>query len=173
MLYLCRKDGGDREMKIPVRVNGEAVELEARSDEMLLDVLRRELRLLSVRQTCGVGVCGVCTALVNGEPISACITLAPLVRGAEITTVEGLGGNDPVQDAFVEAQAFQCGYCTPGLILTTKRLLEEDPDPPTEKIRTYLGGNICRCGCYAKIEDAVNLAAAEASKAATPRKGGA
>jgi aerobic-type carbon monoxide dehydrogenase small subunit (CoxS/CutS family) len=159
-------------MKIPMNVNGEAVEVEARPDEMLLDVLRRELGLLSVRQTCGVGVCGACTALVDGEPVSACIMLAPLVRGAEITTVEGLGGNHPVQEAFVEAQAFQCGYCTPGLILTTKRLLEEDPRPPAEKVRTYLGGNICRCGCYAKIEDAVNLAAG-ASRAAAPAEGGA
>ncbi len=145
-------------MKISFNVNGEAVEVEARPDEMLLDVLRRELNLTSVRQTCGVGVCGVCTALVDGEPISTCIMLAPLAQGCEITTVEGLGGDHPVQEAFVEAEAFQCGYCTPGMILTAKRLLEEDPEPSDQKTRTYLGGNLCRCGCYAKIADAVNLA---------------
>ncbi len=145
-------------MKISFNVNGEAVEVEARSDEMLLDVLRRELDLTSVRQTCGVGVCGVCTALVDGEPISTCIMLAPLAEGREITTVEGLGGDHPVQEAFVEAEAFQCGYCTPGMILTAKRLLEEDPEPSDEKIKNYLGGNLCRCGCYAKIAAAVNLA---------------
>jgi aerobic-type carbon monoxide dehydrogenase small subunit (CoxS/CutS family) len=158
-------------VKVRFNVNGEAVEVEARPDEMLLDVLRRELDLTSVRQTCGIGVCGACTALVDGEPFSTCIMLAPIAEGRKITTVEGLGGNHPVQEAFVEAEAFQCGYCTPGMILTAKRLLEEDPEPTEEKIRTYMGGNLCRCGCYAKIEDAVNLAAS-ASKAATPSKGG-
>jgi aerobic-type carbon monoxide dehydrogenase small subunit (CoxS/CutS family) len=128
---------------------------------MLLDVLGRELGLTSVRQTCGIGVCGACTALVDGEPISTCIMLAPLAEGKKITTVEGLGGNHPVQEAFVEAEAFQCGYCTPGMILTAKRLLEEDPEPTQEKVRAYMGGNLCRCGCYAKIEDAVNLAASK------------
>jgi len=159
-------------VKVRFKVNGEGVEVEARPDEMLLDVLRREFDLTSVRQTCGIGVCGACTALVEGEPISTCILLAPLVEGKEITTVEGLGGNHPVQEAFVEAEAFQCGYCTPGMILTTKRLLEEDPKPTDEKIRAYMGGNLCRCGCYAKIEDAVNLAA-NARKAAAPSKGSA
>jgi aerobic-type carbon monoxide dehydrogenase small subunit (CoxS/CutS family) len=146
-------------LKVAFTVNGQAVEVEARPDEMLLGVLRRELDLTSVRQACGVGVCGACTALVDGEPISTCILLTPLAEGREITTVEGLGRKHPVQVAFVEAQAFQCGYCTPGMILTAKRLLEEDPHPSDEKIKTYMGGNLCRCGCYAKIEDAVHLAA--------------
>jgi aerobic-type carbon monoxide dehydrogenase small subunit (CoxS/CutS family) len=154
-------------VKLRFNVNGEAVEVEARPDEMLLGVLRRELDLRSVRQTCGIGVCGTCTALVEGEPISTCILLAPLAEGKEITTVEGLGGDHPVQEAFVEAEAFQCGYCTPGMILTAKRLLEEDPEPTREKIRAYMGGNLCRCGCYAKIEAAVNLAA---SVAAAPNR---
>ena len=100
-------------MKVRFNVNGEAVEVEARANEMLLDVLRRELGLTSVRYTCGVGVCGACTVLVDGEPISTCILLALLAQGKEITTVEGLGGEHPVQRAFVEAEAFQCGYCTP------------------------------------------------------------
>jgi aerobic-type carbon monoxide dehydrogenase small subunit (CoxS/CutS family) len=146
-------------LKVAFTVNGQAVEVEARPDEMLLGVLRREMDLTSVRQTCGVGVCGVCTALLDGEPISTCILLAPLAEGREITTVEGLGESHLVQEAFVEAEAFQCGYCTPGMILTAKRLLEEDPHPSKEKIKTYMGGNLCRCGCYAKIEDAVHLAA--------------
>src|SRR5215208_4291135 len=145
-------------MKVRLSVNGEAVEVEARADEMLLDVLRGELDLTSVRYTCGVGVCGACTALVDGEQISTCILLAPLAEGKKITTVEGLGGDHPVQRAFVEAEAFQCGYCTPGMILTAKSLLEEDPEPTDEKIKTYMGGNLCRCGCYAKIVDAVHLA---------------
>jgi len=159
-------------VKVRFNVNGEAVEVEARADEMLLDVLRGELDLMSVRYTCGVGVCGACTALLDGEPISTCILLALLAEGKEVTTVEGLGGDHPIQRAFAEAEAFQCGYCTPGMILTAKRLLEEDPEPKEEKIRTYMSGNLCRCGCYAKIEDAVNLAAS-ASKTAAPIKGGA
>jgi aerobic-type carbon monoxide dehydrogenase small subunit (CoxS/CutS family) len=157
-------------VKVRFNVNGEAVEVEARPDEMLLDVLRRDLDLKSVRQTCGIGVCGACTALLDGGPISTCILLAPLAEGRGITTVEGLGGNHPVQQAFVEAEAFQCGYCTPGMILTAKRLLEETPEPTSEEIRAYLGGNLCRCGCYAKIEDAVNLAAT-ANKAVAWDKG--
>ena len=156
-------------MRLRFSVNGEAVEVEARPDEMLLEILRRELDLRSVRQTCGIGVCGTCTALVDGEPISTCILLAPLAEGREITTVEGLGGNHPVQEAFVDAEAFQCGYCTPGMILTAKRLLEEDPEPTQERIRSYMGGNLCRCGCYAKIEAAVRLAAI--SLAAPERRG--
>lgn len=159
-------------MKVAFTVNGQAVEVEARPDEMLLDVIRRELGLTSVRQTCGVGVCGSCTVLVDGEPISACIFLVPLAEGRKVTTVEGLGGDHPVQEAFIEAQAFQCGYCTPGMVLTAKRLLEEDPEPTVEKIRTYMGGNLCRCGCYVKIEDAVRIASG-AGKAATLNKGGA
>jgi aerobic-type carbon monoxide dehydrogenase small subunit (CoxS/CutS family) len=158
-------------MKVRLNVNGQAVEVEARADEMLLDVLRGELDLMSVRYACGIGVCGACTALVDGEPISTCILLAPLAEGKEITTVEGLGGDHSVQRAFVEAEAFQCGYCTPGMILTAKSLLEENPEPTEEKIRAYMGGNLCRCGCYPKIEDAVNLAASM-SKAAAPIKGG-
>jgi aerobic-type carbon monoxide dehydrogenase small subunit (CoxS/CutS family) len=153
-------------LKVAFTVNGHAVEVKARPDEMLLGVLRRELDLTSVRQTCGVGVCGACTALVDGEPISMCILLAPLAEGREITTVEGLGENHPVQEAFVEAEAFQCGYCTPGMILTAKRLLEEDPDPSDEKIKSYMGGNLCRCGCYDKIEDAVHLAVGNAVRGA-------
>jgi len=158
-------------MGLRFHVNGRDVEVEARPDEMLLDVLRRELGLRSVRQTCGIGVCGACTALLDGGPISTCILLAPLAEGREITTVEGLGGNHPVQRAFVEAEAFQCGYCTPGMILTTKRLLEEDPAPSDEKIKTYMGGNLCRCGCYSKIEDAMHLAADSALSAVASSEG--
>ncbi|MEW6638068.1 MAG: (2Fe-2S)-binding protein [Actinomycetota bacterium] len=148
-------------MKIALKVNGKKVRVEVAPDEMLLEVLRREFGLRSVRETCGIGVCGACTVLVDGEPISACILLAPLAAGCEITTVEGLGGEHPVQRAFVEAQAFQCGYCTPGMILTVKRLLEENPRPSNEEIENYLGGNLCRCGCYVKILAAVKLAASE------------
>ena len=146
-------------MKISFRLNGTPTEVEANADEMLLEVLRSNLGLRSVRETCGMGICGACTALVNGEPISTCIFLAPLAEGCEITTIEGLGGSHLVQRAFEEEHAFQCGYCTPGMILTIKNLLEENPQPQDEEIKAALGGNLCRCGCYVKIFNAVKRAA--------------
>jgi aerobic-type carbon monoxide dehydrogenase small subunit (CoxS/CutS family) len=148
---------------VSLRLNGEPVELESAPDEMLLDVLRRE-GLGSVRETCRIGVCGACTVLVDGEPLSGCLTLAPLVEGREVTTVEGLGGADPVQRAFLEAHAFQCGWCTPGFMLTIKALLAENPSPSDAEITEALGGNLCRCGSYVKIVDAVKRAAAEVSR---------
>jgi aerobic-type carbon monoxide dehydrogenase small subunit (CoxS/CutS family) len=125
---------------------------------MLLDVLRRE-GLLSVRATCGIGVCGACTVLVDGEPLSGCLTLAAQVAGREVTTVEGLAG-DPVQRAFAETHGFQCGWCTPGFVLAAKRLLEVNPSPSDEEIAEGLGGNLCRCGSYVKIVEAVRRCAA-------------
>jgi aerobic-type carbon monoxide dehydrogenase small subunit (CoxS/CutS family) len=142
-------------------LNGTPTELEVQTDEMLLDVLCRDFDLRSVRATCGVGICGACTALVDGRPISTCIFLAPLAEGHEITTVEGLNGDHPVQGAFEEEYAFQCGYCTPGMILTAKSFLEENPTPSDEEIKVALGGNLCRCGCYVKIIRAVKRVAAK------------
>jgi aerobic-type carbon monoxide dehydrogenase small subunit (CoxS/CutS family) len=146
-------------MKIACLVNHQSVELETRADEMLLEVLRRELHLTSVRATCGVGICGACTALINGEPISTCILLAPLAQGCEILTIEGLDSQHHVQQAFEEEHAFQCGYCTPAMILTCKALLEENPHPTDAEVKEALGGNLCRCGCYVKILKAVKRAA--------------
>jgi aerobic-type carbon monoxide dehydrogenase small subunit (CoxS/CutS family) len=146
-------------VKLMLRVNGGAHEVEARSDESLLDVLRRELGLLSVRETCGIGVCGACSVLLDSVPVSGCLLLAPLAEGREIATVESLGGGHPVQRAFLESRAFQCGYCTPGMILTAKRLLEENPSPTEEEVRLAMSGNLCRCGSYLKIVDAVLRAA--------------
>jgi aerobic-type carbon monoxide dehydrogenase small subunit (CoxS/CutS family) len=147
-------------VRVRLGLNGEACELEARADESILDVLRRERGLLSVRETCGIGVCGACTVLLDGEPVSGCLLLAPLADGREVTTVEGLGGEHPVQRAFAEAHAFQCGYCTPGMVLTAKRLLEESPRPTEVEVREAMSGNLCRCGSYVKIVDAVMRAAA-------------
>ena len=147
-------------MKIDVRLNGRRAELDCEPDEMLVDVLRRE-GLGSVRVTCGIGICGACTVLVDGEPLSGCLTLAPQVDGREVTTVEGLGGADPVQRAFVDAHAFQCGWCTPGFVLTVKALLADTPHPSEHEIVEALGGNLCRCGSYMKIVDAARRAAAE------------
>jgi aerobic-type carbon monoxide dehydrogenase small subunit (CoxS/CutS family) len=146
-------------VKISCTVNHRLVELEVRADEMLLEVLRDALQLKSVRVTCGMGICGTCTALVNGEPISTCILLAPLADGCDILTVEGLGGQHPVQQAFEQERAFQCGYCTPAMILTGKALLEENPHPTIDEIKVALGGNLCRCGCYMKIIKAIQRVA--------------
>ncbi len=157
-------------MKIHFKINGVPAEVEASPDEMLLEVLRRDLDLRSVRATCGVGICGACTALVNGEPISTCIFLALLAEGCEITTAEGLGGDHPVQRAFEEEHAFQCGYCTPGMILTIKALLEENPGPSDEEIKVALGGNLCRCGCYLKIIKAAKRATAAYSSGTAPAR---
>ena len=145
-------------MRVELILNGRAATLDVRSDEMLLEALRRE-GLRSVRETCGIGVCGACTVLLDGEPVSGCLTLAAQAAGREIGTVEGLEGADPVQRAFDEAHAFQCGWCTPGFVLTTKALLAEDPAPSDERIREALGGNLCRCGCYVQIEEAVRRCA--------------
>jgi aerobic-type carbon monoxide dehydrogenase small subunit (CoxS/CutS family) len=147
-------------MKVALRLNGRPTELECEPDEMLLEVLRRA-GLRSVRATCGIGVCGACTVLVDGEPISGCLTLAPQVEGRELTTVEGLGGSDPVQRAFVDAHAFQCGWCTPGFVITAKALLAENLEPTESEIAQALGGNLCRCGSYVKIVAALRRAAAE------------
>ena len=139
-------------MNVDVILNGRGATLDARSDEMLLGVLRRE-GLRSVRETCGIGVCGACTVLLDGEPVSGCLTLAGAVAGREITTVEGLDEADPVLRAFNATHAFQCGWCTPGFVLTVKAMR------PGEDVREALGGNLCRCGCYVKIEEAVRRCA--------------
>jgi aerobic-type carbon monoxide dehydrogenase small subunit (CoxS/CutS family) len=147
-------------MRIALTVNGRPVAVETRTDEMLHAVLRRELGLLSVRETCGIGVCGSCTVLVDGELLSSCLVLAAEAAGSEVVTVEGLADDDPVKAAFGRAHAFQCGYCTAGMILTARQLLQETPDPAEAEIRLALAGNLCRCGCYVKIVEAVQSAAA-------------
>ena len=145
-------------MIVEAIVNGRRARLECDAADTLLEVLERE-GLTSVRATCAIGVCGACTVLLDGEPVSGCLTFAPLAEGCEITTAEGLQGSDPVQRAFAAAQGFQCGWCTPGFVLTVKNLLAEVPDPTDEQIAEALGGNLCRCGSYVKIMDAVRLAA--------------
>jgi aerobic-type carbon monoxide dehydrogenase small subunit (CoxS/CutS family) len=144
-------------VKVSLVLNGRGRELEVRPDEMLLGVLRRE-GLLSVRETCAIGVCGACTVLVDGEPLTGCLLLAAAVEGREVTTVEGLDG-DPVQRAFVEAHGFQCGWCTPGFVLAAKALLAHNPTPSDDEIAEGLGGNLCRCGSYVKIKEAVRRCA--------------
>lgn len=150
-------------MSRPVRltVNGQARSPVVEDRHVLLDVLRDELRLFSVREGCSVGICGACTVLLDGAPVSSCLLLATRLDGRTITTVEGLGSEQalhPVQRAFLEAGALQCGYCTPGLVLSVTALLGEDPDPSPQTVRQYLSGNLCRCGAYPDILRAVDLA---------------
>ena len=144
-------------MSIALRLNGADVELSARADETLLTVLRRR-GLRSVRLTCGIGVCGACTVLVDGLAMSSCLMLAPMVAGREVLTVEGLPEDDRLMLAFQSASAYQCGYCTPGMVLTARALLCEDPHLDEEKIRHVMAGNLCRCGSYVKIVDAIESA---------------
>ena len=139
-------------------LNGRQESAEVEPRELLIDVLRSRFGLTGTKRSCDVEVCGACTVLVDGLPVSSCTTLAADAEGRQVTTIEGLSGNgqlDPVQRAFVEHGAMQCGYCTPGMVLAVKSLLAQDPHPSEEKVRHYLRGNICRCTGYVKIIEAV------------------
>ena len=140
-------------------VNGAEHEVPAADDALLLDVLR-ECGCGSVREGCGVGVCGACTAVVDGVPISTCLALAGRHDGAEVLTAEGLDEDDPVVEAFVSAGAMQCGYCTPGFVLMVRDMLRQTPDPTPEQVEACLASNTCRCGAYPEILEAVRSAVA-------------
>jgi aerobic-type carbon monoxide dehydrogenase small subunit (CoxS/CutS family) len=151
---------------VQLTVNGLARDVLVEPHHTLLDVLRRDFDLMSVREGCGIGLCGACTVLADGKPISSCLALAATAHGKELTTIEGLstdGQLHPIQQAYLDHAAFQCSFCTPGFILGTKALIEQNPSPTPEEVREFLSGNLCRCGSYVKIMDAV-LAAAEASR---------
>ena len=143
-------------------VNGQAHDLDVKAHESLSDVLRKRLGLYGVRVSCNEGECGSCTVIMNGEPVTACIVLGMQAEGKEILTIEGLGNVDelhPIQEAFIEEQGFQCAFCTPGFIMTTKAFLEENPDPTPEEAAMGVSGNICRCGAYPYIVRSVLRAA--------------
>src|SRR5437016_13493018 len=149
-------------MNIELRVNGEPRELEVWEGESLLFALRERLGLPGSKNACEQGECGSCSVLLDGSLVCACLVLAAQADGHEVVTVEGLAEGDrlhPVQEAFVAAGAVQCGFCTPGLVVATADLLERSPDPSDDEIREALSGNLCRCTGYAKIFDAVRLAA--------------
>ena len=151
---------------IQFSLNGESVEAQVAPHETLVEVLRDSFGLYGARESCGQGLCGCCTVLVNGTAVSGCLYLALLAEGASVSTVEETAEVDAVQEAFVERSAFQCGFCTPGFVLMTRQLLDEIPEPSDDDIRHYLSGNLCRCAAYPEIIEAVKLAAKKRKAAA-------
>ena len=149
-------------LKIELTINGKKRKVETTTSTRLLDLLRDDLHLTGTKEGCGKGECGACTVIMNGELITSCLVLAPQADGAVITTIEGIGSGDHldlIQEAFIETGAVQCGFCTPGIILAAKKLLEENSYPDEEEIKRGISGNLCRCTGYQKIFDAVRLAA--------------
>ena len=143
-------------------LNGRLQEFDVEPHELLLDVVRERLGLTGVKRSCDVQVCGACTLLVDGRPVSACTTLAFEVRGRSVLTIEGLAENGklhPLQEAFIEHGGFQCGFCTPGMILAAKALLDENPNPTEAELKHFMHGNICRCTGYKKIIESIMAAA--------------
>ena len=146
-----------------MKLNGESVEISVEPSAMLVDVLRDRLNLTGTKEACGKGECGACTVLLDGLAVSSCITPAMKAMNKEVITIEGLGKPGklhPIQEAFIEHGAIQCGFCTPGMVLSAKALLDKNPNPTEEEVRVGLSGNLCRCTGYVKIVESV-LAAAE------------
>lgn len=151
-------------MKINVKVNGKQRSFDVEPNTLLLNLIRDNMMLTGAKYGCGVGECGACTVLLDGESVLACMILAVDVNGRSVETVEGLGEYDslsPIQEAYLEEGAVQCGFCTPGFIMSTKALLSERPQPTETEIREYLKGNLCRCTGYVNIVRAVQSAAAK------------
>ena len=158
-------------MKLRFILNGQAVELEAPPEKRLIDLLREDLHLTGAKEGCGEGECGSCTVLLDDAAVHACLVLAGQIDGHSLTTIEGLGKDgelDPLQTAFIENMAIQCGYCTPGMIMAARGLLLKNPDPSEAEIRNAISGNICRCAGYAQIIQAIQAAAKAYRKEAQP-----
>jgi carbon-monoxide dehydrogenase small subunit len=154
-------------MKINFKLNGQDINIDAPGNERLIDLLRERLNLVGTKEGCGKGECGACTILLDGEPVCSCLMLASQAIGREITTIEGLSDGDtlhPVQKAFTETGAVQCGFCSPGFIMSSAALLDNNPNPNRQEIRKALSGNLCRCTGYEKIFEAVEYAAKQKSK---------
>lgn len=149
-------------MKVSFTLNGTPVQADIETHHTVLDVLRNGFALYGARESCGQGLCGCCTVVVDGKSVSGCLYLAAALEGSEVQTVENLdvdGELHPLQQAFIECGAFQCGFCTSGFLLMSQQLLESNPDPSEAEIRNYLSGNLCRCAAYPEIIQAVQLAA--------------
>ena len=144
-------------------LNGSEVDVIVTPTETLLDVLREKLGVTGPKRGCDDGDCGTCTVLINGEPVRSCLTIALTVQGKDVLTVEGMSANGdlhPLQKAFYEHGAFQCGFCTPGMLMSAKALLDSNPNPSRDEIRIYMSGNLCRCGSYEEIVEAIQAVAA-------------
>jgi carbon-monoxide dehydrogenase small subunit len=162
-LELFKTNGRRNDLKTSFRLNGKMIEIDAPTDRRVVDILREDLLLTGTKESCGTGDCGACAILVDGETRLSCLMLAAQLEGRDIITIEGLAGSDalhPVQNAFAEHGAVQCGFCTPGMILASIDLLNRNPDPTREEIRNGLAGNLCRCTGYQKIVDSIEMAAA-------------
>lgn len=149
---------------IQLRVNGELYEAAVHPHRTLLEVLREELRLTGTKKGCDAGDCGGCTVILDGNPVVSCLTLAVEAEGKDILTIEGLAKNGqlhPLQKAFVEHGAIQCGFCTPGMIMSAKALLDENPKPTKEEVKRAIAGNLCRCTGYVKVVEAILAASQE------------
>ena len=160
-MSMTKASMGTTHKNISFQLNGRRVTAYAGNHQNLVELLQ-EQGLFGARESCAQGLCGCCTVVVNGTAVSGCLTMATLVDGADVRTIEepqADGGLDAVQQAFIETGAFQCGFCTPGFILMTRQLLDAHPDPTEGEIRHYLSGNLCRCAAYAEIIEAVRLAA--------------
>jgi carbon-monoxide dehydrogenase small subunit len=156
-------------LAVRLTVNGQARAVSVAPNRLLVDLLREDLGLTGTKETCSIGVCGVCTVLLDGQPISSCLALAVMVDGREITTIEGIakdGALDPLQQAFIDEGGFQCGICTPGQIVSARALLDENPAPTVEQITHWMTGNLCRCTGYHTIVRSI-LAAATAQRGRT------
>jgi carbon-monoxide dehydrogenase small subunit len=154
---------------IRLRVNGQEHTLEVPTQRLLLDCLRYDLGLTGTKEACSIGVCGACTVMVDGQCVSSCLTLAVAAEGKAIETIEGLASDDmlhPIQQAFIDFGGFQCGICTPGMIMATKALLDANPDPSEDEIKDWMMGNLCRCTGYYKIIESIQAAAAQMPAAA-------
>lgn len=163
-----------RKVRIEFTLNGALVSVKTYPNKTLLDLLREDLGLTGPKRGCDVGECGACTVIYNGKAVNSCLILAPEVEGGEIFTVEGLsknGGLHPLQEAFIEHDAVQCGFCTPGILMTAKYLLDHNPDPTEEEILKALQGNICRCTGYWPIVEAIK-SAAKKMRVSNPCKSG-
>jgi aerobic-type carbon monoxide dehydrogenase small subunit (CoxS/CutS family) len=162
MATTSSRHGDGQTIPISFTLNGRLQEIDVEPHELLLDVVRERLGLTGAKRSCDVQVCGACTLLVDGRPVSACTTLAFEVRGRSVLTIEGLAENGklhPLQEAFIEHGGFQCGFCTPGMILASKALLDENPNPSVEELKHFMHGNICRCTGYKKIIESIMAAA--------------
>jgi aerobic carbon-monoxide dehydrogenase small subunit len=148
--------------RISVHVNGQQISHEIPDNRMLVDFIRYDLGLTGTKEGCSVGACGACTVILDGQPISSCITLAVMADGGEVTTIEGLAKDDrlhPLQQAFLDYGGFQCGICTPGQIIAAKALLDANPHPSEDEIKAWMMGNLCRCTGYYKIIESIQAAA--------------